>query len=155
MNVFLFSIIANIFAALLISWLATKARSSKLPLHSESAVKFAYPKAIIFASSCALIGWLFMFVFLIAIVFLFAGVEDKLLLVVSLLSFLFMALVYLISSIQLKCVNCKKRLFVQAVERPPYSIKFKGLTGWSSIVLQVLILKSFTCMHCGQVHTLK
>jgi hypothetical protein len=86
---------------------------------------------------------------------LFAGLESTSFLIVSFLSLLFMAVVYLISGIQLKCVNCKKRIFVQVVERPPYSVKFRGLTGWSSIVLQVLILKSFTCMHCGQVHTIK
>ncbi len=57
MNVFLVSIIANIFGALLISWLAAKTKLSKLPLHSENAIKFTYPKAITFASSCALIAW--------------------------------------------------------------------------------------------------
>jgi hypothetical protein len=155
MNLFLFSIIANIFGAILISWLATKMKLSAIPLHSKDVVKFTNPKAIIFASSCALIGWLCMFALLLSILMLFAGFESKLFLIISIFSLLFMAALYFISGIQLRCVNCKKRIFVQVIEHPPHSIKFKGLTGWSSIVLQVLILKSFTCMHCGQVHTLK
>ena len=155
MNIFLFSIIANIFGALLISWLTNKVNLSSLPLHGNAVVKFVSPKRIIFASSCALMCWLCMLAALISIIMSFIGFESTLFLIVSFLSFLFMAIVYSISGIPLKCVNCKKRIFVQVVERPPYSIKYKGLTGWSSIVLQVLMLKSFTCMHCGQVHTIK
>ncbi len=155
MNIFLFSIIANIVGAILISWLVSRTKSSSVPLPNEVFVKFPNPKKIAFASSCVVMAWLCMLASLISILIMFVGLESKLFLIVSISSLLFMAAVYLVSGIQLKCVNCKKRIFVQVVEKPPHSVKFKGLTGWSSIVLQVLVLKKFTCMHCGQVHTLK
>jgi hypothetical protein len=155
MNIFLFSIIANIVGALFVSWLVTKTKLSAVPFPNEGVVRFPNPKKIAFASSCVLMAWLCMLASLFSILVMFAGIESKLFLIVSIFSLLFMSAVYLISGIQLKCVNCKKRVFVQVVEKPPHSVKFKGLTGWSSVVLQVLVLKKFTCMHCGQVHTLK
>lgn len=155
MNIFLFSIIANIVGALLISWLVTKTKLSAVPLPNEGVVKSPNPEKIAFASSCVLMSWLCMLALLIGIVMLFVGIESMHFRIACIFSAMFMAMLYFITGIQLKCANCKKRIFVQVVERPAYNIKFKGLNGWSSIVLQVLILKKFTCMHCGQVHTLK
>ena len=155
MSVFLILFFGSLLAALLVSWIRRHKKPDPKPANSDEIVEFQHSKTIIFASGCVLIAWICMAVFLISVFLPSFGIESNIVLVVSLISFLVMAIIYLLTSIQLKCSHCYKRIFFQVTENPPVSIKFKGFTGWSSIVLQVLLMNSFTCMHCGKKHSIK
>ncbi len=155
MSVFLISFFGSIVAALLVSWIRRHKNPDPTPANSNKTAEFSRSKTIIFSSACVLVSWLCMVVFLIAVFLPSFGIESNIVLATSLISFFVMAIIYLLTSFQLKCTNCQKRVFFQISENPPFSIKFKGLTGWSSIVLQVLLMNSFTCMHCGKKHSIK
>ena len=155
MSVFLISFFGSIIAALLVSWIKQHTKPDPTPANSNEIAKFLRSKTIIFASSCVLISWVCMAVFLISVFLPSLGIESNIVLVISFISFFVMAIAYLLTSFQLKCTHCQKRVFFQVSENPPFSVKFKGLTGWSSIVLQVLLMNSFTCMHCGKKHSVE
>jgi hypothetical protein len=155
MSVFLISFLGSIIAALLVSWIRQHKKPDPTPANSAEIVEFPRSKTIIFASGCVLISWVCITVFLISVFLPSFGIDSNLVLGISLISFFVMAILYLLTSFQLKCSHCHKRVFFQISEEPPFSIKYKGLTGWSSIVLQVLLMNSFTCMHCGKKHSIK
>jgi uncharacterized Tic20 family protein len=155
MSVFLISFFGSILAAFLASWIRRNKKPDPIPANSNEIVEFPRSRTIIFASVCVLIAWVCMLVFLISVFLPTLGIESNLILVISLISLLVMAILYLLTSFQLKCSHCQKRVFFQISENPPFSVKYKGLTGWSSIVLQVLLMNSFTCMHCGKKYSIK
>jgi uncharacterized Tic20 family protein len=155
MSVFLISFFGSLLAALLVSWIRRHKKPDLTPANSDEIVDFQHSKTIVFACGCVLIAWICMAICIVSVFLPLFGIESNIVTAVSLISFFIMAIIYLLTSIQLKCSHCYKRIFFQVAESPTSNIKFKGLTGWSSIVLQVLLMNSFTCMHCGKKHSIK
>ena len=55
----------------------------------------------------------------------------------------------------LKCESCRRAITVQWVTAPPFSKKMWFIEGWASIILQVVLLKRFTCMYCGKDYSVE
>jgi hypothetical protein len=74
----------------------------------------------------------------------------------SLLLFLFsgivlLALLHLILAIYLRCFNCGKRPTVQGLGKTHSKARKRwGMVGWSVVIIDVLTIKSFRCIHCGE-----
>lgn len=117
---------------------------------------FPKPKTIILASILATTAWLLLLALWISLIFVIIGIYNDRVVTTVFCTLIFVSLSYATTSLLLKCSHCGRRIFLQwKTEPPPYSIKYKGMTGWSSIVLQVLFKREFQCMHCGKIYGVK
>jgi len=155
MDIFLISFLGSILGGFLVNFIRLRAAPDPIPANSEEVAKFNKPKTIIAASTCVFIAWFCLIIVLFFALLPIVGIENNYVLACGMVAFFIMAIAYALLSFHLKCTNCYKRLFSQVAEKPPFSIKFKGLEGWSSIVLQVLFLSRFTCMHCGKKYAVE
>ena len=51
------------------------------------------------------------------------------------------------------CPVCSNRIFNEQRSYHPKFHSIKGLGGWASIVVRVIIKREFRCMHCGTKHS--
>ena len=152
MKAFIISIVAGLVSAGLVALIGKFAPPDATPAPHAEKEYYSKPWLIIAASSFAVVAWSAMLFIVIAFFLSFFGIyhNDQFLTVIfgTLLS---AGALYLVFAPLLKCNHCDRRIFVQWTrEPPPFSIKFKGMEGWASIILQVILRREFMCMHCGK-----
>lgn len=152
MGTFIISILTAIISAALVALIGKLATNEAKPSTEIQPEIYSAPRTIIVASSFAVAAWAIMLACCLAIALFVTGIySDDKLIAVMLGTLICTCLLFIITVTLLKCSHCERRIFVQwKQEPPPYSIKFKGMCGWSSIVLQVLCRREFQCMHCGK-----
>ena len=120
----------------------------------DGIVIYKQTKLIKITSIFLVLSWVGLLVIFTMVAMLVAEVDINNNTFTSILSIpLVFGALYASSMLFVKCNHCDKRVFVQWSNIPPYSTKYCGLSGFGAIALEVLLKQKFTCMHCGQQHT--
>lgn len=119
-------------------------------MENESSSPFPQSKLLLFVSKMVICAWGVIAIGLIGA--LTSTVTKNLYIFLGSVSILMpIVITYLVLAFMIKCTNCHKAITIQSFTTPPYvnANKIKGIIGWSGIILNVILNKKFTCMHCG------
>lgn len=96
-------------------------------------------------------AWVALVAFLLSIVLAKANVWQSEPLTLGSLSLVVTAgVIYLAAAALVKCPKCGRPLLFQWVTQPKFAEPYRGLDGWASIIVRVVLRKPFRCMYCGQ-----
>ncbi len=115
----------------------------------------AYPKPqlLILNSWVVVISWFFLCSFLISSLLVVFGIGEAFFGLLAFIPFLLFLMLHTALSFKLRCPACKKMVTVQGLAPTHANArKRKYLNAWSTVVLDILIERKFTCLHCGRLY---
>ena len=122
----------------------------KMPVRDKS---FSRWRLLLFTSRMVLTAWFFWIVFTVSII----GIDLIQGQVGSFRQYIiyaasFVAIYSVVCAILVfshRCDNCEKVLLAEYLEKHKNFKARKYLGGWGTVVVDVVLTRKFTCMHCG------
>ena len=154
MNNFLLGFAATFAGGLLAGFLSHWADKRYLAPASSSSEEERFPRTFLLkvAAITVMIAWLTILAFLVSIALAKNGLVNLTEPVAMSMfgSLVSCAALYIVFSLTLRCSKCHHRVLVQENSTPPYGEKLWKMDGWASVVVRVVFMRRFRCMHCGQ-----
>jgi DNA-directed RNA polymerase subunit RPC12/RpoP len=154
MNNFVLVLVATAAGGLLAGFLSHWADKRYLAPAPSASEEQRFPRTFLLkvAAITVMIAWLSILAFLVSIALAKTGFVSltepvALSMLGSLVSG---AALYIVFSLMLRCPKCHHRVLVQENSSPPYTEEIWKMNGWASVVLRVVFMRRFRCMHCGQ-----
>jgi hypothetical protein len=108
------------------------------------------PQLLVINSWVVIITWFFLATFLISLLVVALGMGAVFFGLLALIPFLLFAMLHIALSFKLRC---NKMVTVQGLAPLHANArKRKYLNAWSTVVLDILIERKFTCLHCGRLY---
>lgn len=153
MSNFLLAFFGSLLAGLIGAIIDAKFRHPTATFEISPTRPFPHPILLRVSASAVIVAWL---AILIAVALLVLGITNvwssEPLFIGAIGSVIGAGFIIFPLAFYLRCPSCMKHLLVQWGSGPHFSVKRTGLDGKASIVLRVIMRKSFRCMNCGQTY---
>ena len=117
----------------------------------DDAEVYRQGKVLLFISKVVIWTWTWLVIWILGIIALIFF-NEPLLFGIAFAIFFPSSAFYIFMAFRIKCQGCNKFVTVHPLTTPKFvtANTVKGINGWSGIILNVLLYKKFTCMHCGR-----
>ena len=153
---FVGSLVGGVLAGLFGQWADTRYRAPPVELGAANVVRFPRAALLRLTSLIVFFVWssIVGFFALLSATFLGFFRPPESLVLMALGFMLSCAALYLSLAFILRCPKCQRQVLIQMSSNPPHAEKLWQMDDWASVVVRILFLGCFRCMHCGQRYSI-
>lgn len=149
----LLAFFGSLLAGLIVALIDAKFRHPAATFESAPIRAFPHLTLLRVSAFVVIAVWVAMLSVLVSMILAFSNVwPSKALFIGSIGAVVGLVLIDIPLAFSLRCPSCQHHLLVQWTTTPRFSDKDSGLNEWASIVLLVIMRKTFRCMYCGQTY---